>query len=349
MQMSKYFTVLSVTALLAGAADLHAETEAQARAREALRQKMLELDAQQQPAPRRAAPAKPVTPAPAMPPAEAAPRPPVAPVAAPAAGPARAVSTSAPPVRQDDEAVARARAAMRQEIENSNVQQQPAPRRAAPAKPVTPAPAPPLAETAPRSPVAPVITPAPAPAPAVTTSVPPVRQDDEAIARARAAMRQEIQDLKVQQQPAPRRAAPAKSVARTPAPPVTQPTPLPPVAPVAAPTPAAPVIISPVTQDDEAVVRARAAMRQETHQSAAPAPAPAVHGRVKAPRGGATVVFPEAPAPSVAPSIRSPEAPPSPIPATKELELAELLRKYRADEISPEDYHKQRAAILARP
>ncbi|MCW5552013.1 MAG: hypothetical protein KIS67_07585 [Verrucomicrobiae bacterium] len=269
MQMSKYFSVLSAAALLAGATNLHAETEAQARAREALRQKMLELDAQQQSAPPRTAPARPVMPTSAPPPVEAAPRQPVAIIAAPA----------------------------------------------------------------------------PAPAPAVPMSTP----DDEAIARARAAVRQEIQNLNVQQQPAPRRAAPARPVVTTPAPPLTQPTPPPPVAPVVAPAPAAPVYTPPVAQDDEAIARARAALRQETHDPAVPAAAVTVRGSGKAPRSGTAVAFPEAPAPSVAPSIRSPEAPPSPIPATKELELAELLRKYRADEISPEDYHQQRAAILARP
>jgi hypothetical protein len=43
--------------------------------------------------------------------------------------------------------------------------------------------------------------------------------------------------------------------------------------------------------------------------------------------------------------------PPSdlPISATKEERLAELLRQYKADTITPEQYHKQRAAILAEP
>jgi hypothetical protein len=44
-------------------------------------------------------------------------------------------------------------------------------------------------------------------------------------------------------------------------------------------------------------------------------------------------------------------AAPAPAPAavTKQQKLAELLRRYQADEISPMDYHKQRAAILAEP
>jgi len=42
-------------------------------------------------------------------------------------------------------------------------------------------------------------------------------------------------------------------------------------------------------------------------------------------------------------------APESPIGASKEARLQALLTKYQADQLSPEDYHKQRAAILAEP
>jgi FtsZ-interacting cell division protein ZipA len=38
-----------------------------------------------------------------------------------------------------------------------------------------------------------------------------------------------------------------------------------------------------------------------------------------------------------------------PIGSSKEARLQALLAKYQADQISPEDYHKQRAAILAEP
>jgi hypothetical protein len=41
------------------------------------------------------------------------------------------------------------------------------------------------------------------------------------------------------------------------------------------------------------------------------------------------------------------EPPPSAFSASKAGRLAELLRQYRADQITPEHYHKQRAAILA--
>ena len=38
-----------------------------------------------------------------------------------------------------------------------------------------------------------------------------------------------------------------------------------------------------------------------------------------------------------------------PISASKEEQLKALLAKYQADQITPEEYHKQRAAILAAP
>jgi hypothetical protein len=42
-------------------------------------------------------------------------------------------------------------------------------------------------------------------------------------------------------------------------------------------------------------------------------------------------------------------APALPITATKEAQLEALLAKYKADQITPEEYHKQREAILAQP
>jgi hypothetical protein len=40
-------------------------------------------------------------------------------------------------------------------------------------------------------------------------------------------------------------------------------------------------------------------------------------------------------------------APDLPISASKEAQLRDLLSKYKADLITPEEYHRQRAAILA--
>ena len=43
------------------------------------------------------------------------------------------------------------------------------------------------------------------------------------------------------------------------------------------------------------------------------------------------------------------EPPPSAVSASKEAKLAELLRKYKSDSITPDEYHKERARILAEP
>jgi len=42
-------------------------------------------------------------------------------------------------------------------------------------------------------------------------------------------------------------------------------------------------------------------------------------------------------------------APPSNLPAAKEARLAELLKKYKADEVTPQEYQTERAKILAEP
>ncbi len=41
--------------------------------------------------------------------------------------------------------------------------------------------------------------------------------------------------------------------------------------------------------------------------------------------------------------------PPSSLPLTKEEKLNWLLQRYKADQITPEEYHQQRAALLAKP
>jgi hypothetical protein len=49
------------------------------------------------------------------------------------------------------------------------------------------------------------------------------------------------------------------------------------------------------------------------------------------------------------PELKPVTAPPLPISGSKEARLTELLRQYRADQITPEQYHKERAKILAEP
>ena len=50
-----------------------------------------------------------------------------------------------------------------------------------------------------------------------------------------------------------------------------------------------------------------------------------------------------------APAFTPIPGPPPSVSADKEQRLQELLRKYRADQITPEEYHQQRAKILAEP
>jgi hypothetical protein len=55
------------------------------------------------------------------------------------------------------------------------------------------------------------------------------------------------------------------------------------------------------------------------------------------------------PQPLPARSYQKMEGPPAPVSAEKHQRLDELLRKYRADEITPDQYHQERAKILAAP
>jgi len=50
-----------------------------------------------------------------------------------------------------------------------------------------------------------------------------------------------------------------------------------------------------------------------------------------------------------APAFQPIQSPTLPISGDKQQRLSELLQKYRNDEITPEQYHEQRAQILAQP
>ncbi len=141
--------------------------------------------------------------------------------------------------------------------------------------------------------------------------------------------------------------------------------------------PAAPVVMAPQPLDSAAQAAARASLLQAMGQPVTAAPAPvATPAPTVAP---VPVVVTPAPAAVVAPAPTTPAAstanpvatsptkpsnatvpgkeagftpivaPPLPISATKEQQLDALLAQYKADLISPEEYHKQRAAILAEP
>jgi hypothetical protein len=192
-----------------------------------------------------------------------------------------------------------------------------------------PAPTPTTPPQAPPAVAAPVpSSPAAAPAPRVV--------DDEATARAREAMRQKLRQLDAPQKavsvPPPQAIAPAPVAPTQTAPPT-------PVKVSADQPTYAPVL---QTADDEATARARAATRQkiaelEAQQSAGK-PAPADAGPAKGQVASESK-----------PEFKSVAAPPLPISGSKEARLAELLRRYKADEITPDEYHRQRAKTLAEP
>jgi hypothetical protein len=127
---------------------------------------------------------------------------------------------------------------------------------------------------------------------------------------------------------------------------------------------------TPATSDADAQARARAALEQKMSElnqqnSAVPAVAPATPS---APQTQPVAISPVKPAPpAVKPEVVSRvnqfngnypgkelglkpiQAPPLPISAAKQAQLQGLLDSYRADQITPEQYHTQRAKILAEP
>jgi hypothetical protein len=42
-------------------------------------------------------------------------------------------------------------------------------------------------------------------------------------------------------------------------------------------------------------------------------------------------------------------APPTSLSSSKEAQLADLTRRYKADQVTPEEYHKERAKLIAEP
>jgi hypothetical protein len=120
-------------------------------------------------------------------------------------------------------------------------------------------------------------------------------------------------------------------------------------------TPAATVSVAPVAGDTPAQAEARAALAQKMAalgMPMSPTTAPTAPVAVKTPPASQPTA-PTAPVvtknsattlqriPMVAPAL--------PISASKEEKLRVLLSHYEADQISPEQYHEQRAAILAAP
>ena len=135
-------------------------------------------------------------------------------------------------------------------------------------------------------------------------------------------------------------------------------------------------------QDNPAQAAAREALMKQMNQVQAPEPqtpaaaptAPEAPAAPVAPAAPAVVVEPAAAAPAAPAAVAAPAvvilqtnvvaAPPAsvsipspapivapalPISMTKEQRLQALLAQYKSDQITPEQYHTQRAAILAEP
>jgi hypothetical protein len=105
------------------------------------------------------------------------------------------------------------------------------------------------------------------------------------------------------------------------------------------------VLNAPEPASAESIAKARAAMEQKLKEleaqppiaagAAAPASAPQPSKKPKTIKD--LPPFPPIP------------APPPAVSADKAQRLAELLRKYKAEEITPEEYHQQRAKVLSQP
>jgi hypothetical protein len=105
------------------------------------------------------------------------------------------------------------------------------------------------------------------------------------------------------------------------------------------------VLVAPTPANPETLAKAQAALEQKMKEldaqppvvTAAPGPAPAQTPTTKPKTLKGPLAFPPL------------QGPPPAVAADKGQRLQELLRKYRADQVTPEEYHQQRAKILAEP
>ena len=194
--------------------------------------------------------------------------------------------------------------------------------------------------------------------------------DNEEQAKLRDALRRAlVQPNAPQSQPAPaaQPAAAPEPTEPAPTPPPAQPQSQPAAVTPVAPPPVTPTVVvqtpetyEPVPAPDDAasIARAREAMRrklEEMQTDQQPAPAPGTPVAAVAPAPAPKPAPTPAPAPKTAAtpvatsSYKPVDAPASPLPASKQSKLADLLARYRADSITAQEYHAQRAAIIAEP
>ncbi len=270
-------------------------------------------------------------------------------VSAPAAETPRGAAPVAPTVSlPDNEAQAKARAA----LSADDVKALP------PSKPAQPTPQAPAAQ-AEVKPAQPEVKSA---SPAAQTGAVPViagsRMDNEAQAKARAALyADEVKALPPAKPVQPTPQAPAAQAQAKPAEPEMK------SAPPEIQTDAVPVIAGP-RMDNEAQAKARAALRQAEEtaepQPAAPSTTPSVaqptpkpevsapKAEVSAPKPVAAIPAPVKPAPRKPnPLTAGMQAPALPTTPEQQLALDSLLQQYVADQISAAEYHTRRAEIMA--
>jgi hypothetical protein len=188
--------------------------------------------------------------------------------------------------------------------------------------------------------------------------------DTEAQAKLREAMRLKMEELNAQSAPVVAEPAPPapKPVVVEEIKPVTRPPTV--VVPVVEP---APVVVAPAPVAAPAVVPANSQFSDLPEDSTDAKNArllESLRAQLAAEKAAkpatAVVVAPVASTPAPAPSLNSSpapviavpltanmEAPMSPLSGSKQDRLAELLRRYKIDEITPQEYHQQRAKIIA--
>jgi translation initiation factor IF-2 len=176
--------------------------------------------------------------------------------------------------------------------------------------------------------------PDPTPAPAAV----PTAIDAESISKARDAMHQKVQELESPPPAtAPGAAASATPVAVTVQPPAA--TPEPPAATAPAPESAAaqfapePIAAIPPQADPALIDKARDSMRKKLAEFP--------------PGQEAEVSMPSGSAPKPKSGLKPLEPPALGISAEKQQRLSALLQRYKSDQITPEQYHAERAKVLA--
>ena len=110
---------------------------------------------------------------------------------------------------------------------------------------------------------------------------------------------------------------------------------------------------TPPSADPATIAKARDALRQKMKEleTQPPAATPAVAAIAAKPAAAPVAETPAKKPKTVkgAPAFPPMQPPPPTISADKQTRLTELLQKYKAEQLTPEQYHQQRAKILAEP